>query len=247
MPTTVSHRRGAGRGQLQAVAHHRAVMGFAGVGPGRHRLKLRSGRARWSSPPSPIVVPPLVAVLALPPTAGGGRRSRRPRPRRPSCAAPACSWPRRRWASSGRIVGFLTFLLAFDFRGRASRRGTSAWSPWVQRPRRLRRLGRSPRGSAGAATRSRCSIGSLARDHRLAALLAGLVGRAPGRRAWSASSSASAPTGGKLAFDSIVQRDAPDANRGRSFARFETRFQIIWVVGASSPWLIASRPGSGSS
>jgi hypothetical protein len=37
---------------------------------------------------------------------------------------------------------------------------------------------------------------------------------------------------GKQAFDAIVQRDAPDANRGRSFARFETRFQLVWVVGA---------------
>ncbi|HEU5082529.1 MAG TPA: MFS transporter, partial [Acidimicrobiales bacterium] len=36
----------------------------------------------------------------------------------------------------------------------------------------------------------------------------------------------------KQAFDAIVQRDAPDANRGRSFARFETRFQLIWVGGA---------------
>jgi hypothetical protein len=41
-----------------------------------------------------------------------------------------------------------------------------------------------------------------------------------------------ASTAGKMAFDSIVQRDAPDANRGRSFAKFETRFQIIWVIGA---------------
>ena len=41
-----------------------------------------------------------------------------------------------------------------------------------------------------------------------------------------------AATAGKLAFDSIVQRDAPDANRGRLFAKFETRFQLIWVVGA---------------
>ena len=32
-----------------------------------------------------------------------------------------------------------------------------------------------------------------------------------------------AASSGKLAFDSVVQRDAPDANRGRSFARFETR------------------------
>lgn len=38
--------------------------------------------------------------------------------------------------------------------------------------------------------------------------------------------------GGKLAFDSILQRDAPDANRGRAFARFETRFQVSWVIGA---------------
>lgn len=40
---------------------------------------------------------------------------------------------------------------------------------------------------------------------------------------------------GKLAFDSIVQRDAPDANHGRTFARFETRFQLFWVVGAIVP------------
>ena len=44
---------------------------------------------------------------------------------------------------------------------------------------------------------------------------------------------------GKLAFDSIVQRDAPDANRGRSFARFETRFQLIWVIGGFVPVVVA--------
>jgi hypothetical protein len=44
-----------------------------------------------------------------------------------------------------------------------------------------------------------------------------------------------AASAGKLAFDSLVQRDAPDANRGRSFARFETRFQLVWVVGAFVP------------
>jgi predicted MFS family arabinose efflux permease len=37
---------------------------------------------------------------------------------------------------------------------------------------------------------------------------------------------------GRQAFDSILQRDAPDAARGRFFARFETRFQLAWVVGA---------------
>ncbi len=44
-----------------------------------------------------------------------------------------------------------------------------------------------------------------------------------------------AASAGKLSFDSIVQRDAPDANYGRTFARFETRFQLIWVIGAIVP------------
>ncbi len=42
----------------------------------------------------------------------------------------------------------------------------------------------------------------------------------------------------RLAFDAIVQRDAPDANRGRAFAQFETRFQIAWVMAAFVPVLI---------
>jgi len=37
---------------------------------------------------------------------------------------------------------------------------------------------------------------------------------------------------GRLAFDSLLQRDGPDAARGRAFAQFETRFQVTWVVGA---------------
>ena len=43
---------------------------------------------------------------------------------------------------------------------------------------------------------------------------------------------------GRLAFDSLVQRDAPDAARGRTFARFETRFQLAWVAGAVIPTAI---------
>jgi len=37
---------------------------------------------------------------------------------------------------------------------------------------------------------------------------------------------------GKIAFDSLLQRDGPDAVRGRAFAQYETRFQAAWVVGA---------------
>lgn len=42
---------------------------------------------------------------------------------------------------------------------------------------------------------------------------------------------------GRLSFESIVQRDAPDANRGRAFARFETQNQLAWVFGGLLPVL----------
>jgi hypothetical protein len=47
----------------------------------------------------------------------------------------------------------------------------------------------------------------------------------------AASTIAGSAACGRLAFDSLVQRDAPDAARGRAFARFETRFQLVWVAG----------------
>ncbi len=43
---------------------------------------------------------------------------------------------------------------------------------------------------------------------------------------------------GRLGFDSIVQRDARDANQGRAFAQFETKFQLAWVVAGIVPVLI---------
>jgi MFS family permease len=36
---------------------------------------------------------------------------------------------------------------------------------------------------------------------------------------------------GRQAFDSLLQRTAPDALRGRVFARYEMRFQLTWVLG----------------
>jgi hypothetical protein len=68
----------------------------------------------------------------------------------------------------------------------------------------------------------------------LGAVAGGLVGSA-----LAAFAVGTGATAGKLAFDSIVQRDAPDANRGRSFARFETRFQLFWVIGGFLPVVVA--------
>jgi hypothetical protein len=42
---------------------------------------------------------------------------------------------------------------------------------------------------------------------------------------------------GRMAFESIVQRDAPDANQGRAFAQFETKFQLSWVLAGVAPVL----------
>lgn len=39
----------------------------------------------------------------------------------------------------------------------------------------------------------------------------------------------------RLAFESVVQSGAPDANRGRAFSKFETQNQIAWVVGGLMP------------
>lgn len=49
-----------------------------------------------------------------------------------------------------------------------------------------------------------------------------------------------AANAGRHAFDSVVQREAPTAHRGRAFARFETMFQLAWVGGALIP--VAARP-----
>ena len=39
----------------------------------------------------------------------------------------------------------------------------------------------------------------------------------------------------KVAFDSLVQRETPEAARGYAFARFESLLQVLWVAGALVP------------
>ena len=130
------------------------------------------------------------------------------------------------------MVGFLAFMLAFDFKNAGAplwqlgfvaataQLGFFSGSLIVPRLRQVTSEERILVSSlfvisiAGVIT---ASIGGLAG----AALLSMMLGI----------TSCSA----KQAFDSIVQRDAPDANRGRTFAKFETRFQLIWVIGALLP------------
>lgn len=131
------------------------------------------------------------------------------------------------------VVGFLTFLVLFELRddptwqmgavllmSGAGALLASAAAPALRRSlveERMLVLALSV-GVAGALTAA--WIGGLAGAMVLAILVALMS------------------TSARLAFDSLVQRDAPDANRGRSFASFELRFQLVWVVGAVLPVLV---------
>jgi hypothetical protein len=68
-------------------------------------------------------------------------------------------------------------------------------------------------------------VGAAVADNRLAVtVLAFAVGIADGV--------------GQLAFDALVQRDGSEGTRGRSFARFEATFQLLWVIGAVIPVIV---------
>ena len=132
------------------------------------------------------------------------------------------------------IVGFLSFMLAFSIKenGALWELGLVAASAQigffcgaVAAPR-VRKL----------ATEEHIIVGALVITGVvgvITAVVGGLLGAAMLSMTVGATGSAA-----KQAFDSIVQRDAPDANRGRSFAKFETRFQLVWVIGALIPIVI---------
>jgi len=129
-------------------------------------------------------------------------------------------------------VGFLTFFLAFALRSA----GEPAWFFGAV-------IAASAAGGFGAAVLTpalRRKVGEeaiLAGALLFPALVALFAARDPGRLfpALTALALGFGAGAGKLAFDSLVQRDAPDADRGRAFARFETRFQLAWVAGGLAP------------
>jgi hypothetical protein len=50
----------------------------------------------------------------------------------------------------------------------------------------------------------------------------------------------------KPSFDALVQRHVSESNQGRAFARFETRFQLMWVVGSFVPVVLSLPVAAGS-
>lgn len=129
-------------------------------------------------------------------------------------------------------VGFLTLLIAFDFRGGGREPWEFAVVAGVSVASQLVGAAVAPRLRVLTSEENilTASLGLVVGG----AVLALLVSEVLGASIVGACVGFAAGTG-KLAFDSILQRDAPDANRGRSFARFETRFQVSYVVGAFIP------------
>jgi hypothetical protein len=208
------------------------VAGFVAAGPGILVLKIGFLGGPW--------VLRLAAVVFLASTVAAVRLVRAPIARAPApvptereeLRAAGIVLAASAMAVLRGVVGFLTFLLAFSFR----RAHAPSWWFGIAI---AASLGGTFVGAA-VAPRLRRSVS----EERIltASLLAVVVGGLLG--AWFGSRGAVSAMAGvvglaagaaNLAFDSIVQRDAPDAARGRTFARFETQFQLAWVVGAILP------------
>jgi hypothetical protein len=132
-------------------------------------------------------------------------------------------------------VGFVLFHLAFSFRAQDA----PTW--WFGLAVGLSSLGTMAGNAIGPRLRS-----SLHEDNMIVVALvlptvAGVVGAVVGGKeagiALAVVVNFSAALS-RLAFESIVQQEAPSANHGQAFARFETRFQLGWVVAATVPVVI---------
>jgi beta-lactamase regulating signal transducer with metallopeptidase domain len=127
------------------------------------------------------------------------------------------------------LLGFLTFLFAFGLR----REGAATW--WfglligaltagavigVLLVRRIRQRFTEQQMLAGSLWLVAVAglLGWLLPDRALQALVAVAVGAA-GAMA-------------KPSFDALVQRHVRELDQGRAFARFETRLQLMWVIGS---------------
>jgi len=158
------------------------------------------------------------------------------------------------------MVGFVTFLLAFELRGaqrspleNLGEHVVTAMSylpglhvaPLAEPPKwyfgvvvALSVLGAMAGAAVAPRLRSRLEEERILLGAAAAAAAGGILASLVGGLLSYALLCTLVPLGAsaaKQAFDSIVQLNAPDANRGRSFARFESRFQVAWVLGGVIP------------
>jgi hypothetical protein len=139
------------------------------------------------------------------------------------------------------LVGFVTFLIAFGLR----RQGAATW--WFGFL-----LGALTAGAlVGVLLVSRARRFLSEQQMLVAALwsvavVAGLGALFPARvmLALVAFTVGLAGAMAKPSFDALVQRHVRESDQGRAFARFETQFQLTWVVGSFVP-VVLSLPIAG--
>jgi hypothetical protein len=140
------------------------------------------------------------------------------------------------------LMGFVTFLLAFALKG------SHHTAPWygfmlaatvagtvvgVMVVPRARKVLTEPQLIA-------VSIWTVALAGALAAFVGGIVIQSLVAFVIGVAGSAAKP-----AFDALVQRYVKPAAQGRAFARFETRLQLVWVLGALLPVVVTLPLGAG--
>ena len=209
-----------------------SVAGLLAAGPAVLVLKLPFLGSGWVLRLAAVVfgAGAIASVTLLDHRGGGASADPGARPTRPEgLFAPGIVRAATSMAVLRGTVGFLAFHIAFSFR----RDGID--SAWL--------------GVAVAASAAGSLLGSIVAPRLRSVLreehivLGALVGVAvTGIVAWRMAGVvlalvlvlvvAVAAATGRLAFDSLVQRDNGDAVQGRAFARFEACFQLVWVVGA---------------
>ena len=130
------------------------------------------------------------------------------------------------------IVGFMFFHLAFWLRGE------DAGTVWFGVAVAMSGLATLAANFIGPPVRRKMGETTMLMAAFIAIITAGVFAtwydRVVGGIVLAAIINASAAIG-RLAFESTVQGGAPDANRGRAFAKFETQNQMAWVAGGLIP------------
>ncbi|MBI4729076.1 MAG: MFS transporter [Acidobacteria bacterium] len=147
-------------------------------------------------------------------------------------STPALRRAARAAAAARALGGFLLFALAFSLK----REGASSLGYGFV-------LGCTALGAFGASLAvPRLRRGGSEEWVILASLAAASAAALLGAREFGLGAAAAvagvaglAGAGIRLAFASLVQREAHEAVRGRAFARYETLFQLAWALGAAVP------------
>ncbi|MET0143262.1 MAG: hypothetical protein ABW328_00510 [Ilumatobacteraceae bacterium] len=132
-------------------------------------------------------------------------------------------------------VGFMFFLLAFWLRSQTA--GTALFGLAVGLSALGSMAGNAIAPRLRAATKEETMLAGALGLSAVAGVSAALLGGVAAGIGLAVAVNVSAAIG-RLAFESIVQRDAPQANQGRAFAKFETRFQFAWAVAGLIPVVI---------